>query len=168
MQDTITIVGTLGTPPKQFTTSSGLTITSFRLSSSQRRFDRVKGEWIDGETNWYTVSAFRRLAENTYRSLNRGDRVLVSGRLKIRPWENGTSKGTSVEIDAEAIGHDLTWGTTVYSRSTARSVESVSVDGELARSPDQGSGENWPSSSRADPGETETARRADEVSPIHS
>jgi single-strand DNA-binding protein len=94
-----------------------LTVVSFRLASSFRRFDVEKQAWVSSDTNWYTVSGFRKLAENSANSLSKGDRVLVSGKLKIRDWDNGERSGTSVEIEADAIGHDLTFGTTSFERT---------------------------------------------------
>src|SRR5690606_12848129 len=93
MTDTITLRGTVGTDPRLVTTANGTHITSFRLASPQRRFDRETSAWIDGETNWYTVSAYRQLARNTGTSIKKGDPVIVTGRLKVRPWEAGEKKG---------------------------------------------------------------------------
>ena len=70
MSDTITIVGTVGTDPEK-KTPNGVPITTFRVASTERRFDRATGAWIDGETNWYTVSAYRRLAEHAFESLRK-------------------------------------------------------------------------------------------------
>jgi len=103
MTDTITLTGIIATDPRALVTQSGLSITSFRLASTQRRYDRVKGEWLDGETNWYTVTAFRQLAENVLGSLRKGQRVVVTGRLRIRSWEAGDRSGMTVEVDADAI-----------------------------------------------------------------
>ena len=64
MTDMLTLTGLVATPPKHTTTANGLSITSFRLASNQRRYDRVKQEWVDAETNWYTVTSFRQLAKN--------------------------------------------------------------------------------------------------------
>jgi len=119
MTDTITLTGIIATDPRALVTQSGLSITSFRLASTQRRYDRVKGEWLDGETNWYTVTAFRQLAENVVGSLRKGQRVVVTGRLRIRSWESGDRSGLTVEVDADAIGHDLTWGTSSFERRVA-------------------------------------------------
>lgn len=118
MTDTITLTGLVATPPRTLTTSEGLSITSFRLASSQRRFDRATQQWIDAETNWYTISAFRQTARNAAESLVKNDRVLVTGRLRLRNWQAGEKSGLSVEVDVEAIGHDLTWGTSSFTRST--------------------------------------------------
>ena len=49
-------------------------------------------------------------------SINKGDRIIVQGTLRIRDWDNGERNGTSVEVEAEAIGHDLAWGTGVFTR----------------------------------------------------
>jgi single-strand DNA-binding protein len=117
MQDNITIVGTVGSPPRHIVTSAGLPITTFRLASNQRRFDRAESKFVDGETNWYSVSAFRQLAVNTAVSLQKGERVIVTGRLKVQNWENGGRSGLNVEIEAESIGHDLCWGTTRYAKT---------------------------------------------------
>ena len=117
MQDTLTIVGTVGTPPRHIVTATGLSITNFRLASNQRRFDRAASRFVDGETNWYNVSAFRQLAVNTVVSLEVGDRVIVTGRLKVQNWENGGRTGLKVEVEADSIGHDLNWGTTRYAKT---------------------------------------------------
>lgn len=129
MTDNITLTGLVATTPRHITTSEGLAITSFRLASSQRRFDRASNRWVDGDTNWYTVSSFRALAENTSTSVSKGDRVIVTGKLRIRDWENTDRSGTTVEVEAEALGHDLTWGVASYSRnSTSSDVSTITED----------------------------------------
>lgn len=119
MSDTITVTGVVGTDPHQHVTGDGLVITSFRVASTRRYFDRAKGEWADGETNWYGVSAFRQLARNASLSIRKGERVIVQGRLRQRAWETATKSGTSVEIEADAIGHDLAWCVSTYARVQA-------------------------------------------------
>jgi single-strand DNA-binding protein len=98
-------------------TQDGLPITSFRLAASHRRFDRTANKWVDGETNWFTVTAFRQLAINSAGSVSKGERVVVTGKLRVRDWDNGERAGTSVEVEAEALGHDLTWGTATFTRT---------------------------------------------------
>ena len=116
MTDSITVTGVVGSDPRMHVTTQGLAITSFRLASTRRYFDRAKGTWEDGETNWYTVSGFRQLAQNTAASVRRGDRVVVQGRLRLRAWESGEKSGTAIEIEADSIGHDLAWGTTTLTK----------------------------------------------------
>jgi len=117
MSEQISVTGLVATTPRHLVTQDGLPITSYRLASSSRRFDRSQNKWVDGETNWYTVSAFRQLAINSAGSINKGDRVLVVGKLRVRDWDNGERAGTSVEIEAEAVGHDLSWGSSSFTRT---------------------------------------------------
>ncbi len=117
MSDTITITGNLAADPEQRMIGNGTTVTRFRVGSSQRRLDRNTGKWVETMTNWYDVSAFRALGEHAFASLRRGERVIVSGKLKVRSWENEKGRGMSVEIEADAVGHDLRWGTTRYARA---------------------------------------------------
>ncbi|GAA1505647.1 single-strand DNA-binding protein [Agromyces terreus] len=117
MTDNITVIGVVGGDPRVHVTSQGLPITTFRLASTRRFFDRAKGTWEDGETNWYTVSTFRQLAKNVAVSIHRGERVVVHGRLRIRAWESGEKSGTAIEIDADSVGHDLNWATTALTKN---------------------------------------------------
>ena len=117
MTDTITLTGLVATVPRHLTTGEGLPITSFRLASSQSRYDRASNSWIDAGTNWFTVSTFRRLALGVATSIRKGDRVVVTGRLRIREWTSTEKSGTTIEVDAEALGHDLNWGSALFTRT---------------------------------------------------
>lgn len=117
MSDTYTVSGLVATTPRHLVTQDGLPITSFRLASSVRKFDRSQNKWIDGETNWFTITSFRQMAVNAASSINKGERIFVNGKLRIRDWDNGERSGTSVEIEADALGHDLTWGTATFTRT---------------------------------------------------
>lgn len=120
MTDTLTVIGVIGTEPRSIDTSNGTSMTTFRLASAQRRYDRAEQRWVDGSTNWYTVTAFNGLAGNALASLARGDRIVVTGRLGVRAWEAGGKSGTDVVLTAEGIGHDLAWGTTRYTKTVNR------------------------------------------------
>lgn len=117
MSENITVSGLVATTPRHLVSADGLPITSFRLACSNRRFDRSLMKWVDGETNWFTITSFKQLAINTAGSVSKGDRIIVSGKLRVRDWDNGERAGTSVEIEAELIGHDLTWGSSVFTRT---------------------------------------------------
>lgn len=123
MSDNITITGLIATTPRHIVTAEGTPITSFRLASSQRRFDKTTSKWVDSSTNWYTVTAFRQLAINCVPSLSKGERIIVSGRVRVRDWESDERTGTTVEIEAETIGHDLFWSTAVATRVGRPDVE---------------------------------------------
>lgn len=131
MSDTITLTGLVATTPRHVTTTEGLHITSFRLASTQRRFDRSQERWIDGETNWYTITTFRQLALNAATSIEKGQRVVATGRLRIREWENGEKSGTTIDIEADAVGHDLSWGSTVFTRSISSGATATPASDEV-------------------------------------
>ena len=78
---------------------------------------RIKkgGEWVDAETTWYTVTAWRTLADNLRDSVRKGDPVIVHGRLRSETWkaeDGGTS--TDLHVEASLVGHDLTRGITHF------------------------------------------------------
>jgi single-strand DNA-binding protein len=132
--DIITVLGVIGTDPEAKTTPSGVPLIKFRMASTQRKFDKTSGTWVDGNTNWYTVSAFRGLAANAIQTLHKGDPVVVTGRLHLRAWDTGERQGTSVDLEADVIGLDLQWGTASYRRTTRsaplESVQAAPAPGE--------------------------------------
>jgi len=105
----ITIQGLVATTPRHIITQEGLPITSFRLAEHDSNDPNAT-------TNWFTITGFHELAINTASSVSKGDRVVVSGVLKIRDWDNGERSGTSAEVEAVSIGHDLCWGTSDFQR----------------------------------------------------
>ncbi len=135
MTDTITLTGLVATDPRHVVTSEGLAITSFRLASTQRRFDRSQAKWIDGDTNWYTITTFRQLAMNSAGSVKKGERVVVTGRLRIREWQSGERTGLNIDVEADALGHDLAWGTSTFSRSISATTASADSGSATADEP---------------------------------
>ena len=119
MSDNITVRGFVATEIKSSTTPGGVATASFRLGSTDRRYDRATGAWIDGNTNWFTVQGYRQLAGNIGCSIKKGQRVIVMGRLKMRSWENDGRIYHVAEIDAESVGHDLMWGSANFIRTAA-------------------------------------------------
>lgn len=115
--NTVTIQGLVATTPRHIITQDGLPITSFRIASSQRKFDEASNVWVDGDTNWLTVTAFHQLAINVSESIFKGERIVVTGNLKVRDWDNGDRAGTIVELEAITMGHDLTWGLSTFNRT---------------------------------------------------
>lgn len=123
MTTTIHVVGTIATDPKLINPASGTQLCSFRLASDERRYDKEKQEWVDGGTNWFGVVAFRRLASHAHESFHKGDRVMVTGRLRMRNWEKDDRKGVSIEIEAEALGHDVRWGVSKFDKRVGQKAE---------------------------------------------
>lgn len=121
MSDNITVRGFVASEVRSSTTPGGTQTASFRLGSTDRRFDRTTNTWVDGNTNWFTVQSFRQLAGHIGCSLKKGQRVIVVGKLKLRQWERDGKIYHVAEIDAESIGHDLMWGSANFIRMTSNS-----------------------------------------------
>ncbi|MDT0117917.1 single-stranded DNA-binding protein [Microbacterium sp. PRF11] len=117
MSDHITLVGNIVGDLEQRSTRGGDSIAAFRLAVGERRFDRERGEWVDGHTNYYSISVFGELGANALRSLRKGERIVLSGRLRLREWETETKRGVSADVVAEALGHDLRWGRSQFERT---------------------------------------------------
>ncbi|MFT4213115.1 MAG: single-stranded DNA-binding protein [Microbacterium sp.] len=140
MSETITVVGTVGTIPEQRQVTPGVYVTGFRLASTHRRFDKEKGAWVDAGTSWYDVSVFRALGQHVFDSVHKGERVIVTGAFRLRSWETDSAKGVAAELTANAVGHDLLWGTSQFRkqdagtppRTSTESAETVVTGAETA------------------------------------
>lgn len=93
--------------------------TMFSLAQTPRV--RRGGEWCDGETTWYRVTCWRRLAEHVRASVKAGQPVVVGGRLTTSRWvaRDGATR-VDFEIEAQWVAHDLRWGTTEFTKMQAR------------------------------------------------
>jgi len=110
----VTISGNVVGDPVARATKANVPFVTFRVASNVRRVDFKTGEYIDAGTNFVNVTAFRSLGVNLANSLKKGEPVLVYGRMRINQWVNGERSGTTVEIDAYNVGHDLSWGQTKF------------------------------------------------------
>ena len=122
----ITVVGNTVNDVDLRFTPSGEAVASFRVASTTRRFDRGTERWIDGDTHYFTVSCWRNLAHNVAASLIKGTPVVVTGRMRSREHEKecGDHSHTMryVDIEASAVGHDLSRGTATFNRVKRDSV----------------------------------------------
>ncbi|MFG2096332.1 single-stranded DNA-binding protein [Streptomyces sp. NPDC048612] len=121
MNDTmVTLVGNAATAVEHRLTAAGVTVARFRLAATSRRWDKAQERWTDGETSFYTVRSWRGLADNVAASVAVGEPLIVQGRLRLRegeqPPEKGGQRWFSAEVDAVAVGHDLTRGTAAFRR----------------------------------------------------
>lgn len=133
MYDTmITLTGNVGGDP-QVRQVHGVTVANFRVACTPRRFNRDNGEWEDGDTEWYSVAAWRTLGENCARSIRTGDAVVIQGRLSVDTWTTkGGLSATSFEVDAQVVGHDLSRGVSRFSRPVRTEAGEVDRDtGEI-------------------------------------
>ncbi|MFJ3226934.1 single-stranded DNA-binding protein [Streptomyces sp. NPDC086783] len=119
-------VGNVATQPVYRELASGAS-ARFRLAVTARYWDREKSTWTDGHTNFFTVWANRALATNVGASLSVGDPVIVQGRLKVRTEVRDGQSWTSADIDAVAVGHDLSRGTSAFRRPSREGEVAVAV-----------------------------------------
>ena len=104
----ITVVGNLVADPELRFTASGQPVATFRIASTPRIMDRQTNEWKDGDSLFLTCNVWRQAAENVAESLQRGMRVIVSGRLKQRSYETKEGeKRTVFEVEVEDVGPSL-------------------------------------------------------------
>ncbi|WP_137989256.1 single-stranded DNA-binding protein [Streptomyces vilmorinianum] len=121
MNDTmVTLVGNVATSVEYRDTATG-GVARFRFAVTARRWDRERGTWSDGHTSFYTVFAWRALGANLAASVSVGEPLVVHGRLRVREEEPeegrpDARRRTFVDIDALAVGHDLTRGTAAFRR----------------------------------------------------
>ena len=107
-ETTITIIGNLVDDPDLRFTPSGAAVANFRIASTPRTFDKQANEWKDAETLFLSCAVWRQAAENVAESLQRGMRVIVTGRLKSRSYETREGeKRTVFEIDVDEVGPSL-------------------------------------------------------------
>ncbi|GLZ37774.1 single-stranded DNA-binding protein [Actinokineospora sp. NBRC 105648] len=102
----VTLIGTLIGEPTRRRYSTGSS-TRFRLRAVERRFQPDNQTWVDGESMFVSVTCWRDLGEHVAKTLKRGDRVIVVGRLYHREYESENQHRLSVELDARAVGPDL-------------------------------------------------------------
>jgi single-strand DNA-binding protein len=133
----ITLRGFVTMEPKfRQTVQTATPVAEIRVGSTPRRLNRETGEWQDLPTSYFTVKCWRRLAINAVSSLHKGDMVVIRGRFYMNNWVDSQQRQRStLEIEADSLGHDLAFGWTHYLRGTrpqAGRADGVNA-GEMAR-----------------------------------
>jgi single-strand DNA-binding protein len=104
----ITVVGNLVADPELRFTPAGQPVATFRVASTPRMRDAASGEWKDGDSLFLTCNVWRQAAENVAESLQRGMRVIVTGRLRQRNYETKEGeKRTVYEVEVDDVGPSL-------------------------------------------------------------
>ena len=116
-ENIITIVGNLADDPELRYTPNGVAVTNMRVAVNRRRFNRETNAWDEELDGFFTVNVWRDHAENVAESLKRGNRVLVTGRLRSRSYEDkeGQTKWIT-EIEADEVCPSLRWATAKVSK----------------------------------------------------
>jgi single-strand DNA-binding protein len=116
---TLTLIGNLTADPELRFTPSGAAVANFTVASTPRAFDRQSNEWKDGETLFMRCSVWRDAAENVAESLQRGSRVIVTGRLKSRSYDTKEGeKRTVMELEVDELGPSLRYATAKVNKTT--------------------------------------------------
>jgi len=144
----ITVRGWMGSDPVRHVGPTGVTLAMFRVGSTPRLRDRATGEFRDGETQWFTVKAWRELAENVILSLKKGMPVILRGTLRTETWQGENGERSANVISVDSIGADLGTGTVHFVRTVRAS---AAEPGDAAGSPAGGDSTQIPAAGLTGP-----------------
>jgi len=144
----ITVVGNLTADPELRYTQTGLAVANFTIASTPRTFDRASNEWKDGEALFLRASCWREFAEHVAGSLTKGSRVIATGRLKQRSYDDRDgNKRTTIELEVDEIGPSLRYATAQVTRASGggggRSQGAVADEPWAASAPASSGGDVW-------------------------
>lgn len=125
----VTFQGWVGSDVTYRETKEG-NVANLRVASTPRIRKRG-GEWVDGETTWFSVSCWRGLAENVRDSVRKGDAVVVHGRFRADVWARADGQSsTTYVVDATVVGHDLNRGQSTFLKSSRPGRDEVEDEAE--------------------------------------
>lgn len=115
-----TVVGTLTGDPEIKALSSGAVVVSVNIACNDRKYNKDTNSYEDGDTTFLRGTIWRQYAENVAESLRKGDKVIATGRLKMRSWEKDGQKRSTFELEIDEIGPTLRFVTAPTSRSAGK------------------------------------------------
>ena len=122
----ITIIGNLVEEPILRFTPNGAAVANFRIANTPRRFNRDTNQWEDGEAMFLTCNAWKQLGENVAETLQKGMRVIVTGKLKARSYQTREGENRTVhEIDVDEVGPSLKYATAQVARNPRADAQST-------------------------------------------
>jgi single-strand DNA-binding protein len=114
---TVTLAGYVAREPYYMKVNESIPKVVVRVAWNSRFADRVTGEWKDGKTSFANVNCWRKMAPNVVMSLRKGQPIVVTGRLQVREYDDKEGRHRiAVDIEADAIGHDLSRGVGHFQR----------------------------------------------------
>ncbi|MGH2750538.1 MAG: single-stranded DNA-binding protein [Actinomycetota bacterium] len=129
----VTLVGNVTDEPELRFTPGGSAVANFTVAVN-RRFRNQDGSWDDKLDGFFRCSCWRDMAENVSESLHKGSRVILTGRLQQRSWDdNDGNKRSTIELQVDEIGPSLRWATAQITK----------VRRDKAQGGGQGQGDNW-------------------------
>ncbi len=142
-ETTVTIVGRVVNKPVFKQTANDVEIAKFRMASNERRYDRETAGWVDGDSLYVSVTCWRRLAFGVHACLDKGDPVVVTGRLYTREFEVEGQRRSMTELEAVSIGPDLSRCTVkMHRRRDNQPVDGDGAGVELDQATEPELGEN--------------------------
>ena len=118
--NTVTLVGNVTRDPELRFIPSGQAVAQFGLAVNRRWQNRQSNEWEE-QTSFFDVKCWAQMAENVSESIQRGARVIVTGRLEQRSWETEQGdKRSKVEVVADEVAPSLRWATVEIKKNERR------------------------------------------------
>ena len=114
----IHMIGHAGTDVDYRQVGNGTDLSSFRLASTPRRFDRSSNQFVDGTTTWITVQCWRSLAVHVRDAVRRGDPLVVIGKLRTEEWIKDDARQSRIVLEAVSVGHDLSRGVSSFQKAS--------------------------------------------------
>ncbi len=142
LQNSVTIVGNVTDDPELRFTPSGLPVANFTVAVNSRV--KKGDQWEDRNDGFFRCSCWRDMAENVAESLQKGPRVMVTGRLQESKWEdNDGGKRSRIEIQVDEVGPTLRWATATVQKSQRSSGGGVGGGGGQQAGQGGQSGGSW-------------------------
>lgn len=117
-ETTLTVIGNLTADVELRYTQNGIPVANMTIASTPRTFDRQANEWKDGEALFLRASVWREYAEHVAGSLSKGSRVIATGRLKQRTYQDREGQNrTAIELEIDEIGPSLRYATATVTRT---------------------------------------------------
>ncbi|KJL37069.1 Single-stranded DNA-binding protein [Microbacterium ginsengisoli] len=139
----ITVVGNLTADPELRYTQNGLPVANFTIASTPRTFDRQANEWKDGEALFLRASVWREFAEHVAGSLTKGSRVIATGRLRQRSYQDRDGQTrTAIELEVDEIGPSLRYAVATVTRAVSNASAARPGVSEQWATPESG-GDEW-------------------------
>lgn len=115
--NSIYVVGNVGQDPELKFLNNGSAAVKFSVAVSRRWQNQTTKEWEE-KTTWLNIVAYGHLAQHAADSFHKGHRVFAGGRIEVRTWDiEGGGKGSTTELIADVLGHDLKFVTSTIKRA---------------------------------------------------
>ena len=120
--NTVTLCGNITADPELRFTPSGQATASFGIAINRKWDDKATGEKKEA-VSFFDVVCWQDMAENVSESLQKGDRVIVVGRLEQRSWESDNGMRYKVEVVADEVGPSVRWATAEVKKNERKNPE---------------------------------------------